>query len=494
MRHLFLRAAVAVIGIAAAALGGEPSAQKAPAPKSVKLTGAWLGPLKVGPIELRLVLKISVDDAGKMSAKLDSIDQGAKDIPVDAITLVDGTLTAESKLIKGKFVAKIDAEKQALVGTWTQGPVSLPLTLKKTEGDFQLKRPQEPKPPFPYRTIEVQFDNSTDLVKLAGSLTVPEGAGPFPAVVLITGSGPQDRDEFLLGHRPFLVLADHLTRRGIAVLRYDDRGVGKSTGNFATSTTHEFKRDAAAALAYLRTRAEIDPRRIGLCGHSEGGLIAPMVASETPDVAFIVLMAGSGVTGEEILYRQGALVAGSMGADEAALARILEGQKKLFAEMKQDPQGTHLAETLKELVDGIESEQERKVAEQTLKGQTEAINSPWFRTFLVLDPRIALKQVACPILAINGEKDVQVDPAQNLPEIAAALQAGGNRDVTIRELPGLNHLFQTCQTGAVSEYGQIEETIAPAALDAISDWIVERMSKSRMTHRQMSCCRLRSGG
>jgi uncharacterized protein len=474
MRHLFQSVAVAVIGIAAAAVGGEPSAQKSPGPELAKLTGAWVSPLKVGPIELRLALKISVDDAGKLSAKLDSIDQGAKDIPVDTVTFVDGTLTAELTVIKGKFVGKFDNEQQALVGTWTQAAQSLPLALKKSEGDFQLKRPQEPKPPFPYRSVDVKFENSTDHVTLAGTLTLPEGVGPFPAVILITGSGPQDRDEFLLGHRPFLVLADHLTRRGIAVLRYDDRGVAKSTGNFAKSTTHDFKRDAAAAFDYLLTRPEIDAKRIGLCGHSEGGLIAPMVASERPEVAFIVLMAGTGVTGEEILYRQGTLIARSMGTDEAALPRILERQKKLFAAMKQDPQGTRLDETLNALIAGIESPEERKVAEQSLKGQAEAIGSPWFRAFLVLDPRVALKQVKCPALAINGSKDLQVDPSQNLPEIAAALKEGGNRDATTLELPGLNHLFQTCQTGAVSEYGQIEKTIAPAALDAISDWIVER--------------------
>ncbi|HEY4234166.1 MAG TPA: alpha/beta fold hydrolase [Lacipirellulaceae bacterium] len=462
-------------------LTSAPFARGAEAPESSKLEGAWLGPLKIGAIELRLVLKISVDDAGKLSAKVDSIDQGAKDIPVETITFADGTLTAELKLIGGKFVGKLDSDQQALVGTWTQAAQSLPLTLKKTEGDFQLKRPQEPKPPFPYRSIDVKFDNATDHVTLAGTLTVPEGAGPFPAIILITGSGPQDRDEFLLGHRPFLVLADHLTRRGIAVLRYDDRGVAKSTGNFATSTTHDFKRDAAAAFDYLLTRPEIDAKRIGLCGHSEGGLIAPMVASEKPEVAFIVLMAGTGVTGEEILYRQGALIARSMGADEAALPRILERQKKLFAEMKQDPQGTHLDETLNALIAGIESPEERKVAEQSLKGQAAAIGSPWFRAFLVLDPRVALKQVTCPVLAINGGKDLQVDPAQNLPEIAAALKAGGNHDATTLELPELNHLFQTCQTGAVSEYGQIEETIAPAALNAIGDWIVQKTAKSDAT-------------
>ena len=360
--------------------------------ESAKVVGVWLGPLKVGPIELRLALKVTTDDAGKLSAKIDSIDQNAKDIPVDSITFADGTLTAESKLIHGKFVGKLDEGQGTLTGTWTQGPQSLPLVLKKTEGDFALKRPQEPKPPFPYQTIDVEFDNGADQVKLAGTLTVPEGAGPFPAVVLITGSGPQDRDESLMGHRPFLVLADHLTRRGIAVLRYDDRGVGKSTGNFATSTTYDFKRDAEAAVAFLRTRPEIDAKRIGLCGHSEGGLIAPMVASETPDVAFIVLMAGTGVPGDEILTRQAMLIARAMGADETTLTKIGERQKKIFDEMKQDPKGEHLAETLKEVVNGIASAEEQKAVEQTLAAQAAALNSPWFRTFLVLDPRESLKK------------------------------------------------------------------------------------------------------
>jgi pimeloyl-ACP methyl ester carboxylesterase len=428
----------------------------------------------MGAIELRLVLKISADDKGKLSAKLDSPDQGAKDIPIDKLTFTDGKLTAESTLIHGVFSGKLDTEQQTLSGTWTQGPASLPLVLKKTEGEVEIKRPQEPKPPFPYRSVDVAFENAADGVRLAGTLTLPQGAGPFPAVILITGSGPQDRDEFLMGHRPFLVLADHLTRRGIAVLRYDDRGVGKSTGNFAKGTTHDFKRDAAAAFEFLRARPEIYPKRIGLCGHSEGGLIAPMVASENPIVAFIVLMAGPGVTGEEILYRQAALIGLAMGADATAVAQNLEIQKKLFAELKADPEGKHLDETIKELAASFGSGDGGAALEQTLKAQGAAFGSPWFRVFLELDPHVALRKVKCPVLAINGEKDLQVDPKQNLPEVAAALAEAGNSDVTTLELPGLNHLFQTCQTGSVIEYGQIEETMSPAAMEAISDWILKR--------------------
>jgi pimeloyl-ACP methyl ester carboxylesterase len=455
--------------VSAAAHGAENS-------DASKLAGSWMGPLKMGAIELRLVLKISADDQGKLSAKLDSPDQGAKDIPIGAVTFTNGTLTAESKLIHGTFTGKLDGEQQALVGTWTQGPVSLPLTLKKTEDEIEIKRPQDPKPPLPYRSVDVAFDNAADEVRLAGTLTLPEGAGPFPAAILITGSGPQDRDEFLLGHRPFLVLADHLTRRGIAVLRYDDRGVAKSTGDFAKGTTQDFKRDAAAAFEFLRTRPEIDSKRIGLCGHSEGGLIAPLVASENPNVAFIVLMAGPGVTGEEIMYRQAALIGRALGADEATIAHNLDVQKKLFAELKADPEGKHLDDTLKELAANYGSGQSSEAISQAMKAQGAALGSPWFRVFLALDPHVALRKVKCPVLAINGERDLQVDPKQNLPEVAAALKEAGNRDATTLELPGLNHLFQTCKTGSVAEYGQIEETMAPAAMGAISDWIEARMN------------------
>lgn len=453
-------------------------ARGADGPEPQKAVGVWVGPIKAGAMELRVALKIVADDAGKLSAKFDSLDQGVKDMPVDSVLFNDGTVTAEFKAIKARFVGKLDEKQQEIAGTWMQGKASLPLILKKTESN-PLKRPQEPRPPFPYQTEEIQFDNRTDKVTLAGTLTVPKGRGPFPALVLITGSGPHDRDASHLGHRPFLVLADYLTRRGIAVLRYDDRGVGKSKGDFVKSTSQDFQRDALAAFEYLGSRPEIDARQIGLCGHSEGGILAALVASNNPNVASpvacIVLLASPGVPGEEIVYRQVELMSRSMGASEDDISRQTDRQKKLFASMKQDPQGTHLLQTMKDLIATIPSESERKAAEKTLAVRAATLGTPWFRMFLVLDPRDALKRVTCPVLAISGEKDLQVDPAQNLPQIEAALKAGGNRDATIRTLPGLNHLFQTCQTGSASEYGKIEETFAPAALSVIGDWVVERM-------------------
>ena len=273
------------------------------------------------------------------------------------------------------------------------------------------------------------------------------------------------------------MLADYLTRQGIAVLRVDDRGVGGSTGDPSTATTDDFTGDALAGVAFLKTRKEIDPRRIGLIGHSEGGMIAPQAASRSEDVAFIVMMAGTGVTGEEILYRQGELIAAAMGTESTEIESGQDSSRQIYKILREEPDRskaeTQVREILAELV-----AQSPDVSQEAAKGQIEVqlemILSPWFRYFLTYDPRIALTKVHCPVLAINGEKDLQVDPKQNLPPIEAALKEGGNTNVTIKEFPGLNHLFQHCQTGAPSEYGKIEETFAPEALKLIADWINEQ--------------------
>jgi pimeloyl-ACP methyl ester carboxylesterase len=283
-------------------------------------------------------------------------------------------------------------------------------------------------------------------------------------VLLITGSGPQDRNESAAGHRPFLVLADYLTRHGIAVLRADDRGFGRSTGTFSTATTADFATDAEAGVAYLRTRREVDANRIGLIGHSEGGMIAPMVAARDHAIAFIVMMAGTGVSGDDVLVAQNILVAEAMGATheqaEAQGARI----RALTDIVKSEPDNASRERKMRELLTG-------KVPPAQIDGQIRALNTPWFRYMLTYDPAIALKKVTCPVLALNGELDLQVPPTQNLPAIRAALDAGGNKHVQIEPLSGLNHLFQTAKTGSPLEYAQIEETISPVALDIITRWI-----------------------
>ena len=287
-----------------------------------ELAGSWEGKLTLpGGVELRLVLRVEEKTRGdkkRRIAVLDSPDQGRPGIPVTGIKLDGDKVTIEVKGIGGRFEGTLDKEKKQLKGEWSQGGGKFPLTLSYTDKPTVMRRPQHPKAPFPYEVEQVTFRNEDAGVTLAGTLTRPKGEGPFPAVLLITGSGAQDRDETLLGHKPFLVLADSLTRRGFAVLRVDDRGVGGSTGSLETVTSADLVGDALAGVAFLKGRPRIDPTRIGLAGHSEGGMIAPMAAGRDGSVAFLVLLAGTGVTGEKILLDQNALILKAGGASEKA--------------------------------------------------------------------------------------------------------------------------------------------------------------------------------
>ena len=479
---IFSMAAVGQTSAPSSAAGSRPATGPASKPTTNQtgpdIVGAWQGTLNVG-VPLRLIIRITREEGGALSALLDSPDQGANGLAVSNVTFSNGELSVESKVVRGAYDGKWNAADAVFEGTWKQGGGTFPLTLKKLDKLPELKRPQDPAKPYPYKEEEVSVDNTKDGVTLGGTLTLPVAAGPFAAVVLITGSGAQDRDEALMGHRPFLVLADHLTRKGIAVLRCDDRGVGKSTGSFATSTSEDFANDAQACVAFLKKRPEIDGKRIGLCGHSEGGLIAPIVAARSSDVAFIVLMAGTGVPGDEILYAQGELIARAGGAEETAVTVQRKSQETLFKIIRNEPDAAkceiQLREAMAKLVDAL-SEAERKQigdVKAHIEAQVKTINSPWFRMFLTFDPRPTLAQVKCPVLAINGEKDLQVPPKQNLPEIEKALKGGGNQHYSTKELPGLNHLFQTAKTGSPAGYSQIEETISPSALETISEWILK---------------------
>jgi fermentation-respiration switch protein FrsA (DUF1100 family) len=441
---------------------------KTPKPaKPSDIDGAWTGLLDFGALKLHIVFHILNTEDG-LTATADSPDQGAKGMPV-TVTRHGASLKLEMKGAAAVFDGKIAPDLKTISGTFVQGANNLPLVLTPMKETAQLEhhRPQEPVKPYPYREEEVSYENKLQNVHLAGTLTIPAGKGPFPAVVLITGSGPQDRDEALLGHRPFLVLSDYLTRQGIAVLRVDDRGVGKSTGVFATSTTADFATDTEASLAYLKTRSEADPHKLGLIGHSEGGVIAPMVAARNPDVAFVVMMAGTGVRGDEVLAEQSAAIKESMGAShaEAEKAGTSEREVLLLAEREKDD--AIVEQRLRELAGG-------KMSEAQIAAQMKQIRSPWFQYFLQYDPATALRKVTCPVLALNGDKDKQVIPSQNLPAIRKALEAAGNTHFEIVELPGLNHLFQTAKTGAPSEYGEIEETISPLALNKIASWILKQ--------------------
>ena len=444
-----------------------------------RVEGTWLGALDTGAVKLRIGLHIDRSPDGSLTGTMDSLDQGARGIRMANIRVDDSGLRFEVPQVAGAYEGRF--EDGRIDGVWRQGTAALKLVFSRVDKLPDYERPQEPKRPFPYTEEQVAYENQAGGVKLAATLTLPRGAGPFPAVVLITGSGPQDRDESLAGHRPFLVLSDYLTRRGFAVLRADDRGVGGSSGSNSASTTMDFAGDALAGVAFLKTRKEIDARRIGLVGHSEGGLIAPIAANRSTDVAFIVMMAGPGVNGEKVLLLQGELISKAMGVApeyaqrnrmlvELAL-KVLREEKDNAAAAKRlhEEIGRKLAsypagerDTMKPLVGALEA-------------QLKLMATPWFRSFIDYDPRGALVKLRVPVLAMNGELDLQVPPQQNLPAIAEALEAGGNRDYAIVKLPRLNHLFQTAKTGSPAEYGSIEETMAPGALDLIGDWIARHV-------------------
>jgi pimeloyl-ACP methyl ester carboxylesterase len=474
MNHRPLRSSLIILAAAIALIAG--CASKAAGPE-----GTWQGKLKVPGGELTIVFHITKDAAGKLAATLDSPDQGATGITTSEVTFAKGKLSLKVPSIGGSYEGTLQPGDSVLVGTWKQGPGALPLEVKRTNSvAVGPKRPQEPKKPYPYREEEVTFDNPTAGIKLAGTLTTPEGNGPFPAVVLISGSGPEDRNEQVFGHKPFLVLADGLTRRGIAVLRYDDRGVGKSTGDYAKATTADLATDAKAAVEFLKTHKDIDPKHIGLLGHSEGGVIAPIVANQSPDVAFVVLMAGTGLPGDSVLMLQSGLVAKSMGSSDSEVAVALRLERRMLdIVMKEPDTAKAAAEMRKSLTEAMATMPDSEKAsaqfsDASMDAQIKAVLSPWFRYFLTYDPRPALRALKVPVLAVIGEKDVQVAPKENLPAIEAALKQGGNKDYTVKELPGLNHLLQTATTGAVTEYAKTEETIAPAALTLFGDWILAR--------------------
>ncbi len=426
--------------------------------------GDWRGGLAVGDRTLRLEVSLKRGADGALSGYLLSLDQGSPPLPLAEAKLVDGMLSFTVPAVQGRYSANWDTAKGGWSGVWLQGA---PLPLVLTPGKYPPPaRPQEPKPPFPYELRPAAFDGGAPGVRLAGTLTVPPGPGPFPAVVLITGSGPQDRDETLMGHKPFLVLADALTRRGVAVLRYDDRGTAQSTGQFKAALESDFTADAVAAVDWLRGQPKIDPARVGVLGHSEGGLIAPQVAGERPQVAFVVMLAGPGVPSIEVMQAQRRAVLKAAGLPEAAIeAKAALGDAVDAAVMAAPTTEAARAEAHRILVAG-------GLPGPAVDAQLGMFASPWYRDFLAHDPRPALKALRVPVLAVNGSVDVQVVASQNLPAIRQAL--ADNPKATVLELPGLNHLFQTSATGDPGEYGKLEETMSPKAVSVIVDWIAQR--------------------
>lgn len=447
------------------------------------ITGQWNGLLKVQDgVQLRLVFHINKTESGYAST-MDSPDQGANGLPVNTTKFENNTLSLEAA---GLGITYTGTLANGLIdGTFVQRGMSLPLQLTREEVKAaKPNRPQEPKSPFPYYTEDVTFGNDEAKVQLAGTLTLPSKTGKFPVVVMISGSGPQNRDEELLGHKPFLVIADHLTRKGIGVLRFDDRGVGKSTGDFKSATSADHASDALSAVAYLKTRPEVDAKKIGLVGHSEGGLIAPMAAVKSKDVAYIVLLAGPGIPGHEILALQTGLINKANGMDDEKLKLELD---QLKGAMDIVMYTKDLSEMRSKLTDFIreaikkhpESVPKGLTEEELIKNNVESLATPWMQFFLKYDPAVNLTKVKCPVLALNGERDLQVPPKEDLAAIGKYLKQAGNKNFKTKEMPGLNHLFQECKTGAPAEYAAIEQTFSPSALEEVSGWILGVVSSKR---------------
>lgn len=452
-----------------------------------RFVGTWSGRLE--QFGLGLVVHVAEAPCGRLRASLDSPDQKATGMPATALRVTGDALHVAIEYLGAEFDGRLEEGGDRIAGQFRQAGVDQPLLLERGEQAASVVRPQEPKPPFPYRSEEVVVANDEAGLKLAGTLTIPDGDGPHPAVVFITGSGAQDRDETLMGHKPFLLLADTLTRSGLAVLRTDDRGIGGSEGNTLTSTLEDTASDVEAQLRFLRQRADIDARRVGLLGHSEGGWVAPIVENRDRGLAFVVMLAGPAVSGEELLYLQAAAHARALGIGEKQIDIVRSYNRMVFGILKKDLSDE---ETLERVLAGWErflggfGEEERPVVEAAVgipgdasadevRTQIGVGTTPWFRSLLKFDPKRHLKKMRTPVLALLGEKDVQVPADPNHSLFVEYLKAAKRDDVSVRTLPGLNHLFQEAATGVISEYGEIEETINPSALTAIRDWVTKQV-------------------
>ena len=451
-------------------------------PQQQSIDGAWNGSLTIGPQTLRITVHFTTGETG-LRATIDIPQQGATSVQLQNVSYDDSRVYME--LPAGPGLAVFDGRQvgDSIGGAFTQAGLGGTFFLKRSSQAAAM--PKEPPEPLPYAEEEVTFHNAD--ITLAGTLTLPESGAPHPAVVMITGSGPQNRDEELFGFKPFHLIADHLTRNGIAVLRFDDRGVGGSTGSVSEATTEDFARDVLAAVDFLKNRSDIDPERIGLIGHSEGGIVAPLASSMSDDVAFMVLMAGTSVSGAEILIEQGALIMRASGATEADMEKQIAFQKRTFEAIRSgdgwDELAADLETRLRESIAEMPDSQRNAITDvdayidAQIQAQLTALQTPWLRYFLDYDPAVTLRTIDTPILALFGELDLQVPPAQNRGPLEQALRDGNHPDYTVRVLPRANHLFITATTGSPTEYATLEKVFVPEFLPLITEWILERVSR-----------------
>ena len=431
-----------------------------------KITGDWYGSLNVQGTELPLVFHLQKNDSS-YSATMDSPTQGGYNIKVDQTQYDNSIVEMEIEAAMVKYKGNYDKKTQKINGTFTQRGMSFPLNLNREKKTTEVNRPQEPKKPFPYNSQDISFYNDVDKIKLAGTLTTPKNKKNFPTVILITGSGPQNRNEEAMNHKPFLVISDYLTRNGIAVLRYDDRGVGESEGDYSTANSKDLSRDTEAAIKFLKSRKEINKNKIGLIGHSEGGLIAPMIATNSEDVSFLVLLAGPGLKGEELLLLQKKLTEQKSGINELAVNKsqeIFKGAYDIISDFRGNDD--ELRNMLKKY---FNQKFNNAIGKSQLNSLIQQMTSPWMKYFIKYDPSSVLEKIDVPVLALFGKNDLQVPAIEN----SKVFEEIDNKNIQILLLDNLNHLFQESKTGLPNEYSHIEETISPKVLNIVSKWITE---------------------
>jgi len=442
--------------------------------------GTWEGKLNAGGTQLRIVFHLKKGENG-WSANMDSPDQMQYGLEIDPVSITESkNIELALKIAAATYKGTWDETQKQIVGNWIQGGAKLTLNLTKNETFKPREFPQEPKSPFPYKSEDISYKNEKADIKIGGTITLPaEGTDKYPVILLITGSGAQDRNETIMGHKPFFVIADHFSRRGFAVLRVDDRGVGATEGDPQTATTADYVTDVQAGIKYLKSHPNIDPKQIFLMGHSEGGLIATMVAAKQKDLAGIVLLAGPGVPMHELLLRQIADILRQQGLEEEFIKAAANYNNEIYKIVLADTKNKLTLKALTEKAMPIFKKMPQAAKDAIEMKEADVAKScmmllmPWFRYFLKIDPKPHLKKIKCPVLALNGGSDVQVAAGPNLEAIGNGLRQNGNNDVTCTEIPGLNHLFQRCKTCKIEEYGQLEETFAPEVLKAMESWLLK---------------------
>jgi uncharacterized protein len=488
MRNQFLSSLIVLILVACSsfiAANGQQQQNKQTTDNrrtNQELQGNWEGTVEVGANRLRLVLEISRAADGSYTGTFISVNQ-ASQAPITLIRQTGESVRIEALNGRVVFEGTLSGEGSTMSGNLTQGQRALPVTFRRA-ATAVLRRPQMPQRPFPYTEENVTYENRRDGVRLAGTLTLPRGNGRFPAVLIMPGTGGIDRDGTIANHRLYLVLADYLTLNGIAVLRADKRGVGGSTGSIATSSVENYTEDTLMGVDYLKRRREINPNRIGLIGHSEGSVVAPLTATRSSDVAFLIMIGAVGLPREAGTILQVASSARAQGASDATIAKVRAIIKRAYTVVRQERDRTiaerRLREEVGRMVAALTDEERRAFGRLDVEREIQTLlsTSPSATFYRTYDPSVTLRRIKIPVLAVTGERDLATPPNENLSAVETALRAAGNRDYTIRILPNLNHNLQTSRTGLESEYGEIEETMSPTALELIKTWILRHASGS----------------